>query len=84
LKRRPNILIFMQILELLSEGPRGPTSLSQACGLNYAKLREFADKLQGKSLIRMEVVEGHETYFLTSEGLQVLNDLTRAMVKLGD
>jgi len=41
LKRRPNILIYMEILDLLLDGPKGPSRLSQAMGLNFYKFLEL-------------------------------------------
>jgi predicted transcriptional regulator len=74
LKRRPNILIYMEILDLLLDGPKGPTRLSQAMGLNFNKFLEFATFLKARELIRSEDQEGHELYFITQKGFELNND----------
>jgi predicted transcriptional regulator len=74
LKRRPNVLIYMEILDLLLDGPRGPTRLSQAMGLNFNKFLEFATFLKARELIRSEDQEGHELYFITQKGFELNND----------
>lgn len=68
MKRRPNILILMRLVELLIEEPRGPTRLAQAANLNYLKCEEFLGQLSGSGLIEKEVKEGRETYHATMKG----------------
>ncbi len=70
MKRRPNILIYMEILALLHDGPRGPTRLAQALGLNFDKLLEFTAYLESKHVIRKEVRDGHDMFFITPEGVE--------------
>jgi predicted transcriptional regulator len=82
LKRRPNILIYMEILDLLLDGPKGPSRLSQAMGLNFYKFLEFASFLKAKELIRSEVQEGHELYFITQQGAELNTDWKRVWNKL--
>jgi predicted transcriptional regulator len=82
LKRRPNILIYMEILDLLLDGPKGPTRLGQAMGLNFNKLLEFASFLDTKGLIRREEQDGHELYFITQQGVQLNQDWKRVWNKL--
>jgi len=71
LKRRANIVIYMEILALLLDGPKGPSRLSQALGLNFNKFLEFSAYLESKRVIRKEVQEGHDLYFVTPEGVAV-------------
>ena len=61
----------MEILSLLLDGPRGPTRLSQALGLNFNKFLEFADFLESKHFLRRDNQEGHELYFVTPKGMEV-------------
>jgi predicted transcriptional regulator len=82
LKRRPNILIYMEILDLLLDGPKGPSRLSQAMGLNFYKFLEFASFLKTKELIRSEEQDGHELYFITQQGVQLNQDWKRVWNKL--
>ena len=68
MKRRPNVLIMMQLLELLIREPRGPTRLAQAANLNYQRCDEFIRMLSERGLIGRDVTEGHELYSATLKG----------------
>ena len=83
MKRRPNVLIYMEILKLLLDGPRGPTRLAQAMGLNFPKFMEFAAFLESKSLIRRGEQEGHEVYYITPEGAEVRRNWEKVWTKIG-
>jgi len=61
----------MEILQALREGPLGPNRLSQACNLNYQRMREMLDHLEAKGLVSHDAREGHDLYSITSEGLKV-------------
>jgi len=82
LNRRPTILLYMEILDLLLDGPKGPTRLSQAMNLNYAKLVEVADFLKSKELIRAEVQDGRELLFITQTGMELNHDWKKVWGKL--
>ena len=82
MKRRPNILIYMEILDLLRDGPKGPSRLSQAMGLNFYKFQEFAAFLKEKELLRSEEQEGHELYFITQQGTELNHDWKKVWGKL--
>jgi predicted transcriptional regulator len=82
LKRRPSILIYMEILDLLLDGPKGPSRLSQAMGLNFYKFLEFASFLKEKNLITSHEQEGHELYFITQEGAELNRDWKKVWSKL--
>ncbi len=82
MKRRSDIFIYMKILALLLDGPRGPTSLAQGAGVNYNKFLEFAN-FESKLFIRKELQEGHELFYITSAGVEFHEDLTRVVEKLG-
>ena len=82
MKRRPSILIYMEILDLLLDGPRGPSRLAQAMGLNFNKFLEFASFLKAKQLIRVEVEEGHELYFITQQGVELNQDWKKVWNRL--
>jgi len=68
LKRRPNVLIMMELLELLIREPRGPTRLAQAANLNYQRCDELIRMLSERGLIARDVREGHEIYAATLKG----------------
>ncbi len=83
MKRRSDIFIYMKILALLLDGPRGPTSLAQGAGLNYDKFLDFASFLESRQFIRKELQEGHELFYITNKGVEFHEDLTRVAEKLG-
>jgi len=68
LKRRPNVLIMMQLLDLLIREPRGPTRLAQAANLNYQRCDELIRMLSERGLIARDFREGHEIYAATLKG----------------
>lgn len=72
----------MEILDLLLDGPKGPSKLSQAMGLNFNKFLEFVAFLTAKELIRVEAQEGHELYFITQEGSELNHDWKKVWSKL--
>lgn len=84
MKRRPNVVIYMQMLRLLLDGPRGPSSLQQALGLNYPKFVEFATYLESRRLIRKEPQGDKEVFQITPAGAQVHRDWRAVEEKLGD
>lgn len=82
MKRRPNILIYMEILDLLLDGPKGPSRLAQAMGLNFNKFLEFAAFLKARELIRSEEQDGHELYLITQRGTELNDDWKKVWGKL--
>ncbi len=72
----------MEILDLLLDGPKGPSRLSQAIGLNFNKFLEFASFLKSKQLVRSEEQEGHELYFITPQGQELNQDWKKVRSKL--
>ena len=84
LKRRPNVIIYMQLLRLLLGGPRGPSSLQQALGLNYPKFMEFADYLESRQLIRTEQQGDREIYHITAAGAELHRSWREVEERLGD
>jgi predicted transcriptional regulator len=74
LKNRESMLVHMEILASLFASPKGPTRLSQACNINSGRIGDYTDALLAKKLIRAEIMDKREVYFITQEGLQVYND----------
>lgn len=68
MKRRPNVLILMNLLQLLIQEPRGPTRLAQAANLNYRKCEEFLGILSASGMVEKAAQEGHEIYSATLKG----------------
>lgn len=77
MKKRPNIFIIMQLLELMIQEPRGPTRLAQAANTNYKRCEEFLGILSANELCVKEVREGRETYFASPKGKDVYWRWTR-------
>lgn len=71
LKRRADILIQMELLELMIRGPRGPTRLAQAANLNYQRCEEILSSLIARQLILKTIGEGRETYSATPKGIEL-------------
>jgi predicted transcriptional regulator len=82
LKRRANIIIYMEILALLREEARGPTRLAQACNLSFDRLIAFIKLLEAKNLVRSDLQDGHELYYITTDGNQLYQDWMKVWEKL--
>jgi predicted transcriptional regulator len=74
LKKRESILIHMEILASLFASPKGPTRLAQACNINLGRVDDYTRALVERKLIRSEVMDKHEIFFITEEGLTVYHD----------
>ena len=68
MRRRTNIFIIMQLLELLMEEPRGPTRLAQAANLNYQTCEGYLAILLADDLVAKDSREEHEVYSATPKG----------------
>jgi predicted transcriptional regulator len=82
MKRRPSILIYMRILELLRDEPRGPTRLAQSVNLAYDKCAPYMHALEAKGLIRKDSSEGKDVFAVTQDGIQVYLDWQKVWEKL--
>ncbi len=71
MKRRANLLIEMELLELLIREPRGPTRLAQAANLNYQRCEEILNNFLAKQLALKSIGEGRERYTATPKGVEV-------------
>ena len=83
LKKRPEIVIYMELLGLLREGPRGPTRLAQALGLSYDRFARLASILEERKFIVNEAAESYTQYRITPEGVQLHQDWTSVKDRLG-
>ena len=68
---REKLLVLMEILGALREGPMVPNRLSQMCNLNYQRMIEMLDQLKKRGLVTSSMESGHELYSLTPDGLKV-------------
>jgi predicted transcriptional regulator len=84
LKRRSNTVINMQLLALLIDGPRGPSRIAQALGLNFYKFQEFAAFQESKGFIRKEVQGEYELYYITEKGIDVYHKWTEFYSAFGE
>jgi predicted transcriptional regulator len=82
LKKRERILIIMEILSILREGPRGPTRLAQAVGLSFDAFVEYAKEIESRRFMTKSIVDGHEMYSISQEGNQLLFDWQKVWDKI--
>lgn len=82
MKKRERILILMEILSILREGPRGPTRLAQAVGLSFDAFVEYAKEVESRRFVTKSMVEGHEMYSISPEGNQLLLDWRKVWEKI--
>ncbi len=77
MKKRADVLIYLEILNILTEGPKGPTRLAQAANLNYAVMMKYLAPLEGNGLVAKSVKDERELYSLTPEGLRFRSEWNR-------
>lgn len=82
LKKRPNIVIYKDILGALLSGPMGPTRLARVCNVPYDRLTGYANILESGGFLRREIQEGHEIFHLTREGYQLHDDMEKVWSQL--
>jgi predicted transcriptional regulator len=82
LKKRERILILMEILSILREGPRGPTRLAQAVGVSFDAFAEYVKEIESRRFVTKSAVEGHEVYMISQEGKQLLLDWQKVWEKI--
>jgi len=82
LKNRSNVVTFMEILEALAESPRLATKLAQVCNINYGRLGEFTGPLESRGYIKKDVVDGHDFYSITGEGLKIHREFQDLRAKI--
>lgn len=82
-KRRPDVIILLDILGALLEGPKIPTRLAQTANLSYDNLVRFATILESNKLVERRSDEGRELYFVTAEGLKLHEEFRRNLLRLG-
>ena len=70
-KRRDDLVILMDILGNLLEGPKGPTRLSQACNLTFDTMIKFIGILAQRGFIRVSTEDGHDLYSISPDGAEV-------------
>ena len=71
LKRRPVILIYGELLRVLSTGPQRTTRLARICNVPLDRFDSYIAPLVAKGLMRKETVEGHDTFYVTEEGMYI-------------
>jgi predicted transcriptional regulator len=82
-KRRPDVVILLDILTALLDGPKMPTRLAQTCNLSYDNFVRFATVLESKKLVERKPAEGHELYALTVEGFKLQEEFRKNLLRLG-
>lgn len=82
-KRRPEVVILLDILTALLEGPKVPTRLAQACNLSYDNFVRFVSTLEAKGLVQKRPGEGRELYAITPDGFALQGEFRRNLERLG-
>ena len=82
-KRRPDIIILMDILTALLDGPNIPTRMAQICNLSYDNFVKFAKMLEAKGLVERKTEQGHEFYSLTPAGFQQQQEFRKVIERFG-
>jgi len=70
-------LTYMEILAAVAEQPRLPTKLAHICNINYTRLGEYVDPLEARGYVKREMLDSHEVYAITSEGLRLHQDFEK-------
>ena len=82
MKKRERILILMEILSILREGPKGPTRLAQAVGLSFDAFMEYAKDIETRKFVTKSDIEGHEVYAISADGNKLLLDWQKVWEKI--
>ena len=82
MKKRERILIQMEILSVLLEGPKGPTRLAQTVGISFDALTDYTRDMESRAFVVKSVSEGHEFYSVSPEGKQLLSDWQRVWERI--
>jgi predicted transcriptional regulator len=82
LKNRSTIVICWELLKAVSVGPQIPSKLARITNVPYNRLGEYLGLLTSRGLVKVEFVEGHEMYSITTDGMQVLGHLDPSLPKL--
>jgi len=70
-KRRADLVIVMDILGNLLDGPKGPTRLTQACNLTFDTMTKFVGILAVRGFVQTTTENGHEVYSTTPAGVEI-------------
>jgi predicted transcriptional regulator len=76
-KRRADLVIMMDILGTLLEGPKGPTRLAQSSNLTFDTMTKFVGILIDRGLVTASHVESHETFSITDTGAKMYREYRR-------
>ena len=76
------MVIVMDILAALLDGPKLPTRLAQICNLSYDNFTKFASVLQSRNLVRKSLDQCHEVYSINPDGIQLQQDYRKVSERL--
>jgi predicted transcriptional regulator len=82
LRNRSSVVIYWEILKVLSFGSQGPTKLSASANVPFNRLPDYLGPLLSKGLVRKDQEGDRDVYAITPEGMAVLNDLDRVLPRL--
>jgi predicted transcriptional regulator len=82
LKNRDTVVICWELLKALASGPQMPSKLARIANVPYNRLGGYLGVLTSGGLVKVDTVEAHEVYSITTEGMMVLGHLDPALPKL--
>jgi predicted transcriptional regulator len=82
LKYRSSLLVYMEVLKVLIDGPLTATRLSQVVNIHYDKTKEILADLKNGNLIASTTQENNEVYVITQEGLILRRDFEKIWARL--
>lgn len=82
MKNRDTTVICWELLRAMAPGPQLPSRLARVVNVPYDRLPEYLELLKSGGLVKVEPVEGHETYSTTPRGMEVLNHLDSGLKML--
>jgi predicted transcriptional regulator len=74
LRKREPLLIQMEILASLIASPKVITRLAQSCNVNMSRVEVLTGPMLARGLVRRQMEDGQEVYFITDEGYKLYND----------
>ncbi len=81
-KRREELIIYVDILTAVLDGPKLRTRLAQTCNLSYDNFVKYASKLESSKLVERKQEEGHDLYAITPEGLKFQDEFRKNLLRL--
>ncbi|MDA4128155.1 MAG: hypothetical protein OK422_01615 [Thaumarchaeota archaeon] len=82
MKKRTADAIYLDILMALEAGPVVPTRLARIVNVPYDRMVDYTSFLEGRGLLRKEVVDGQNVFRLLPDGYVLCQDWRKVQMKL--